>query len=151
MDQLKEIRLSYRKTRSKKSVGKVTSSETAFNIFYDSWNSNEIAMIESFKVMYLDNGNNVKGIAVHSQGGITGTFVDIRLIMATALKSLSVSIILSHNHPSGSLIPSKSDKLLTNKIIKAADYFDISVLDHIIITPEKKYYSFMDFGLIKEN
>lgn len=149
MDQLKEIRLSYRKTRSKNLVGKVTTSESAFNILYNSWNLNEIGMLETFKVMYLDNGNNVKGIAVHSQGGITGTMVDIRLIMATALKSLSVSLILSHNHPSGRITPSQADKILTNKIVKAAGYFDIKILDHIIISPYKKYYSFTDFGLLK--
>lgn len=149
MTQLQEIKLSYQKTNSKKLVDKITCSESAFKILYDSWNLDEIGMIETFKVMYLDNGNNVKGIVTHSKGGITGTIVDIRIIMATALKSLSVSLILCHNHPSSELTPSYGDKTLTNKIVKAARYFDIMILDHLIISPNTEYYSFTDSGLLK--
>ena len=148
MYQLKEIRLSYKLSKNRKPIGTIDSSQTAFDILYNSWDLNEIALLETFKVIYLDNSNNVKGIVEHSRGGVTGTLVDIRIIMAAALKSLSVSILLAHNHPSGEVRPSLADKTLTNKIIKAAKYFDISVLDHIIISPEREYFSFRDNDFI---
>ncbi|MEO5907949.1 MAG: JAB domain-containing protein, partial [Ginsengibacter sp.] len=72
---------------------------------------------------------------------------DSRLILATAIKSLAVSIILSHNHPSGNLKPSTADQDLTSKIKLACQFHDIKVLDHVIVTSEG-YYSFADEGLI---
>lgn len=148
MNQLKEIKLSYRLTKNKKIIGKINSSDSAFEIIYSSWNLNEIGVFETFKVLYLDNANNVKGIATLSSGGITGTLIDVRLIMATALKSLSTCLVLAHNHPSGTLLPSHSDKTITSKIKTAANYFDIKLLDHLIITPNKKFYSFADNYLL---
>jgi len=78
---------------------------------------------------------------------MTGTVADPTLILAAALKGGAVNIILCHNHPSGNLKPSVADEQLTAKIKKAAQYFDIKVLDHIIITSES-YYSFADEGLL---
>ncbi len=80
-----------------------------------------------------------------SAGGLTGTMADVRMIMQTALKSNSCSIILSHCHPSGNLEPSEADKDLTKKIQEAGKVLDIAVLDHLIITSES-YYSFTDEG-----
>ena len=82
-----------------------------------------------------------------SSGGITGTVADPRLILAAAIKSLAVAIVLAHNHPSGNLKPSQADEQLTAKIKEAAKYHDINVLDHIIVTPDA-YYSFADEGLL---
>ncbi|MFD2588142.1 JAB domain-containing protein [Croceitalea marina] len=72
----------------------------------------------------------------------------MRLIFATALKTLSTAIILTHNHPSGVVIPSEADKQLTRKIVKAGKFLDILVLDHIIVTPHQSYFSFSDERLI---
>lgn len=83
-----------------------------------------------------------------SQGGITSTLIDIRLLFAVILKSLSVAIILTHNHPSGKLEPSDADKKLTNKIKKASKLFDITILDHLIFAPDGDYYSFSDNGIL---
>ena len=73
-------------------------------------------MLEQFKVLLLNRANKVIGVYEASSGGITGTSADSRLILAAAIKSLAVSIILSHNHPSGNLIPSAADQNLTSKI-----------------------------------
>ncbi|MGB0778159.1 MAG: RadC family protein [Flavobacteriaceae bacterium] len=102
---------------------------------------------EEFWVLFLNNSNRVKEKAVFSKGGITGTLVDIRLILKRALLTNTTSLVLCHNHPSGSLLASQADKQLTRKLSEAARYMDIQVLDHLIIT-EKDYFSFADDGLI---
>jgi DNA repair protein RadC len=99
-------------------------------------------------VMYLNKANRVLGVYPASVGGITSSIVDLRLILSIALKTLATSVVLCHNHPSGSLTPSKQDIDLTLKIKEAAKYFDIVVQDHLIITFEQKYFSFADDGLI---
>ena len=111
------------------------------------WDESKMEMQEQFKVVLLNRGNKVIGVYDASSGGICGTVADPRLILASAIKSLAVSIILSHNHPSGHLKPSKADEELTQKIKMAAAYHDIKVLDHIIIASEG-YYSFADEGLL---
>ena len=110
--------------------------------------TNTIAVYESFKILLLNNSNKVKGIYQISHGGITGTLVDLRLLFAVALKSLSVALILVHNHPSGTLRPSEADKNLTRKIKSAADFLDIKILDHLILIPTGEYYSFADEGIL---
>ena len=98
--------------------------------------------------MLLNNSNIVKGICQISAGGITATLVDLRIMFAIVLKSLSTAIILCHNHPSGKLQASQMDKNLTTKIQKACDFLDIKLLDHIIITEGGNYLSFADEGIL---
>ena len=102
---------------------------------------------EEFWVVYLDRANNVIDKVKISQGGITGTVIDIRIILRQAIEKLASSIILVHNHPSGNLDPSKNDIEITRKALEASKLLDIKVLDHIIIGGEK-YASFADEGLI---
>jgi len=102
---------------------------------------------EVFAVVFLNRANKINHFEIISQGGITGTVADPRIILKKALEEDAVSIILCHNHPSGSLKPSKADEELTHKIKQAAKYFDIKVLDHIIVS-EDGYYSFADQGII---
>ena len=102
---------------------------------------------EEFWVVYLNNGNRVLHYEQLSKGGINGTIVDIRLGMKKALALGAVSLILAHNHPSGTLAPSEADKKITQKFTKAANSLDIKVLDHLIITRDK-YFSFADNGLL---
>lgn len=102
---------------------------------------------EVFAVLFLNRANKVNHFEIVSEGGITGTVADPRVILRRALEEDAVSIILCHNHPSGSLRPSKADELLTEKIKQAASYLDIRVLDHIIVS-EDGYFSFADEGLI---
>lgn len=102
---------------------------------------------EEFWIVYLNNSNKVLQKTQLSKGGITGTLVDIRIVLKNALQLGAVGIILVHNHPSGSLQPSLADKQLTQKIKTAGESLDIKVLDHIIIT-EKAYFSFADDNLL---
>ncbi|MEO5593784.1 MAG: JAB domain-containing protein, partial [Chitinophagaceae bacterium] len=88
-----------------------------------------------------------KHFEIVSEGGITGTVADPRIILKKALQEDAVSIVLCHNHPSGSLRPSRADEELTHKIKEAAKYFDIKVLDHIIVSNEG-FYSFADEGML---
>lgn len=102
---------------------------------------------ELFGVLYLNRSNRLNHFEIVSEGGITGTVADPRIILRKALEQDAVSLILCHNHPSGSLKPSRADEELTLKIREASRYFDIKLLDHIIIS-EEGYYSFADEGLI---
>ena len=102
---------------------------------------------EEFWIVYLNNSNKVLSCEQLSKGGITGTLVDVRLVMKKALELGAVSLILAHNHPSGALEPSTSDRELTSKLIKASSSLDLKVLDHLIITKET-YFSFADNKLI---
>ncbi|RCW89953.1 RadC family protein [Winogradskyella arenosi] len=98
---------------------------------------------EEFWILYLNNSNKVLQKNQLSKGGITGTLVDVRLVLKTALEVGAIALILCHNHPSGTLKPSRADKDITQKLTVAAKSLDISVLDHLIIT-ENAYYSFAD-------
>jgi DNA repair protein RadC len=102
---------------------------------------------EVFVVVYLNRANKIIHFEIISEGGITGTVADPRIILKKALDHRAVSMILSHNHPSGNLLPSKADEQLTAKIKAAASYLDIQVVDHIIVS-EEGYYSFADEGLL---
>ncbi|MEQ1554235.1 MAG: DNA repair protein RadC [Ferruginibacter sp.] len=98
---------------------------------------------EVFAVLFLNQANKVKSFKIISKGGITGTVADPRIILKQALDEGATSLILSHNHPSGNLQPSEADIKLTEKIKIAASFFDIKVIDHIIVSDEG-YYSFAD-------
>ena len=102
---------------------------------------------EEFWIIYMNNSNKVIQKNQLSKGGITGTLVDVRLALKTALEVGATGIILVHNHPSGTLKPSEADKQLTQKLNTAAKSLDIKVLDHLIIT-EKAYFSFADESLL---
>jgi DNA repair protein RadC len=102
---------------------------------------------EEFWVLLLDNSNKVISKKQISKGGFTGTLVDIRIVFQEALLVGAVAMILSHNHPSGTLIPSQPDKQLTAKIVQAGKTMDIKVLDHIIVT-QADYYSFADNAIL---
>ena len=102
---------------------------------------------EEFWIVYLNNSNKVIQKNQLSKGGITGTLVDVRLALKTALEVGATGIILAHNHPSGTLKASEADKQLTLKLSTAAKSLDIKVLDHLIIT-EKAYFSFADEGML---
>lgn len=102
---------------------------------------------EEFWVMFLNRGNKIIGHHRVSQGGITGTVIDVRLVMKKALEQLATSVILCHNHPSGSLSPSQADIDITKKLAEAGKVMDIPVLDHLIIG-ENNYFSFADEGMM---
>ena len=102
---------------------------------------------EVFAVLFLNRANKINRFEIISRGGITGTVADPRVILKKALEEDATSIVLSHNHPSGNLKPSRADEELTRKIKEAAKYFDIKVIDHIIVS-EEGHYSFADNGIL---
>lgn len=102
---------------------------------------------EVFAVLYLNQANKINHFEIISEGGITGTIADPRLILKRALEEDAVKIILCHNHPSGNLKPSRADEELTKKIKVAAGYMDIQLTDHVIVS-ESGYYSFADEGML---
>lgn len=102
---------------------------------------------EVFAVLYLNRANKINHFEIISEGGITGTVADPRIIFRIALEQDAVNIILCHNHPSGNLKPSRADEQLTAKIKQAATMLDITVLDHVIVSDEG-YYSFADEGIL---
>ena len=111
----------------------VKSSETVFN--------------EEFWLLMLNRANRVLGRFKVSQGGLSGTVIDTRIILKKALDNLASSIIVCHNHPSGNKQPSDADVKITEKLKKAAEMLEIKLLDHVIIA-DKSYFSFADEGLV---
>ena len=101
---------------------------------------------ETFKVLLLNNANKIIGYTTISEGGLSSTIVDVRVVMQTALVCNATSMILTHNHPSGNTRPSSQDDSLTKKIKAACDIMEIRLLDHIIVTPTDNYYSYNDEG-----
>jgi DNA repair protein RadC len=143
-----EIQISYREKLSTLQSLSITNSNDVAQLLFKNWDSDTIGLNECFKILLLNQSNKVKGVYPLSIGGITGTLVDMRILFAIVLKTLSVGIILAHNHPSGQLKASEQDRQLTQKIKQAAQLFDVKVLDHIILAPDGRYYSFADNGLM---
>jgi len=125
-------------------ITKISSSKDGFELLQPSMGE---LPHEEFWIVYLNNSNKVMHTAQLSKGGITGTLVDVRLVMKQALELGAVALILAHNHPSGGLKPSEADKQITRKLKNAAAALDIKVLDHLIIT-QKDYFSFADENIL---
>ena len=123
---------------------KITSSQTVFDIMQPLLGSLEH---EEFWVLYLNNSNSVLYKLQVSKGGITGTVVDVSLILKKAIELVAVAIILVHNHPSVNMRPSDADRHVTQKLKKGASTLEIKVLDHLIVT-EKTYFSFADENML---
>ncbi len=122
----------------------VKSSETVYNLFHPLVGDLEH---EEFWLLMLNRANRVLGRFKVSQGGLSGTVIDTRIILKKALDNLASSIIVCHNHPSGNIQPSDADVKITDKLKKASEMVEIKLLDHVIIA-DKSYFSFADEGLI---
>ncbi|WP_179319256.1 RadC family protein [Winogradskyella helgolandensis] len=125
-------------------MDKITSSRSVYNVMQPIIGD---LPHEEFWILYLNNSNKVIHKNQLSKGGITGTLVDVRLVLKNALEVGAIALILCHNHPSGTLKPSQADKDVTKKMKLAAQSLDISVLDHLIVT-ENAYYSFADENML---
>lgn len=123
----------------------VKSSRTVFHLFHPLLGDLEH---EEFWLLMLNRANRVLGRFKVSQGGLSGTVIDTRIIMKKALDNLASSIIVCHNHPSGNTQPSDADVKITEKLKKASEMLEIKLLDHVIIA-DKAYFSFADEGLIQ--
>ncbi len=145
--EVSEIELVYKSRVKASERPHITSSKSAYEILLKAWDEKKIEFLEQFKVLFTSRANKVLGVYEVSSGGITGTVADPRLIFVAALKVNSCSLVLSHNHPSSNLKPSRQDEELTAKIKQAGEFLDIKILDHLIVTNEA-YYSFADEGIL---
>ena len=130
-----EVELSYKPKF--KNIYKVVSSEDAYKYLLPTYKEGTICYKEYFKVLFLNQANQVLGY----------TCADVRVILQAALLTNSVAIILAHNHPSGSMKPSRQDMEITKQVKEAARLMRIAVTDHLILT-DTGYYSFADEGLL---
>ena len=141
-----EIEIVYKKKIKSSELPLITTSEKANEILRSVW-SDRIELCEEFILLLLNNSNKCLGYVKISQGGIAGTIVDFKLILACAIKAAACGIMISHNHPSGNIKPSQSDISVTNKLKECCKLFDIKLIDHIILSGDtESYYSFADNG-----
>jgi DNA repair protein RadC len=146
LNQLAEVTVSYNPKVKPSQRIKISNSKNAEEVLRKVYKG-DLEYREKFYILLLNRANKVLGWCKISEGGITGSVADVRLIFQTALKTHATSIILCHNHPSGNLNPSDADIELTRRIREAGKILDIQVLDHLIITAES-YFSFADDGII---
>lgn len=138
-----EVKLSYhRKLMEAKDA---SMPDEAYRILRSTYSDEDIEYRESFKVLLMNHNYKVLGWTTISNGGITETAADVRMILQTALLSNATCIMLCHNHPSGSLIPSRDDNILTEKIRQACEIMRIHLVDHLILTADS-YYSYRENG-----
>ena len=142
-----EVGLTYRNRVPKKDRKQIFDSYTAYKVLKENFSDDTMDYRETFKVLYLNHSCQVLGCSTISEGGITNTLADVRMIIQGALLTNATAMILAHNHPSGSTRPSRQDDELTRKIVAAANLMDIQVNDHIILTSEE-FYSYCDEGRI---
>lgn len=138
-----EIRLIYNSKVKAENRPQIRSSQDAYWVLESNW-SDQIGLVEEFNILLLDRSNRVMAMSNISKGGTSGTVVDQKIVFATALKGRASSLILSHNHPSGHLKPSRMDIDLTERFQQAGKILGIAVLDHLILSPEGGFYSFAD-------
>ena len=144
--ELAEVKVSYKSKQQNKV--KISNSQDAYQILYRLYDNDIIEYQEQFFLLLLNRANAVLGWIKLSAGGTTGTVVDPKMVFTLALQTNACGIILSHNHPSGNIQPSQSDIDLTKNINKSGRMLEIKLLDHIIMAPDGKHYSFADEGIL---
>jgi DNA repair protein RadC len=143
---IKKFRIVAEKTDFQKT--KISTSKDAAD-FIRKFYFDDIEVFESFFILMMNSANNTTGYAKISQGGINGTVVDTMIVARYVVENMAKMVVLAHNHPSGRMQPSDSDKRVTESLIKALKLFDCTVVDHIILSPEEnKYFSFADEGIL---
>jgi len=142
-----EVEISYKPDYKVSERPQISSSNEAYKILIQQWNMNRIELLEEFKILLLNRRNRVLGVVDISQGGLSVTVVDPKVIFVTALKSCATGIILCHNHPSGELDPSREDIAVTQKLKAGAELLDLKILDHLIVSRDS-FYSFAEDGIL---
>jgi len=142
-----EVQLTYKPNFNPSERPQISSSKQCYDILMQHWDLGLIGFLEEFKIILLNRNNRVLGIVDISMGGVSGTYVDPKIIFVAALKANASGLILVHNHPSGNLKPSDADMKLTAKLKEGAKLLEIEIHDHLIIN-ENGYYSFSDYCLM---
>jgi len=145
---LGEVTVGYKYNSSLQNRPKITDVKMAHEIIMRMMDMDKIGLQEQIVVLYLNQANLVIGSSNAFTGGLTGSIVDIRIIVATALNLMATGVIIAHNHPSSNLKASTQDIALTKKLKTALSYMDINLLDHLIVTPENEYLSMSNEGLL---
>lgn len=145
---LGEVTVGYKYNSSLQNRPKITDVKMAHEIIMRMMDMDKIGLQEQIVVLYLNQANLVIGSSNAFTGGLTGSVVDIRIIVATALNLMATGVIIAHNHPSSNLKASTQDITLTKKLKTALSYMDINLLDHLIVTPENEYLSMSNDGLL---
>ena len=148
LNQIAEIQVTYKPIYKYDQRMKITTSQDAIELLRKVWNKGTINFNEEFLAIYLNRANQVLGVYKHSSGTESTCLVSIKQLIAVGLKSNATSFIISHNHHSCNLKPSKQDLELTKKIKAASDVCELKLIDHLIIRSEDGYYSFADEGLL---
>ena len=145
---LGEVTVGYKYNSSLQNRPKITDVKMAHDIIMRMMDMDKIGLQEQIVVLYLNQANLVIGSSNAFTGGLTGSVIDIRIIVATALNLMATGVIIAHNHPSSNLKASTQDITLTKKLKTALSYMDINLLDHLIVTPENEYLSMSNEGLL---
>lgn len=140
VNKLTEISINYKPNINAQKKIFITEPQSAVEQLRTVWND-KLSYQESMYVIFLNNANQVLGYMLLSTGSTTAVLVDIKMILQASLKTNAQGIIVAHNHPSGTLTPSKMDDELTEKLNVACKAIDLKLLDHLIITNED-YYSY---------
>ena len=147
MNTVTEIKINYTPQIKILESPQIKSSNDAYTCFLNILDNSIMNIKEESAVLFLNQGNRVIGGYKLSTGGINRTVVDVRIILAIALKCLATGIVLAHTHPSGELKPSLADIEVTQRISSAAKLMEIVLLDHLIISAES-YFSFAEGGIL---
>ena len=142
-----EVKLSYVNRIPASQRQQVNRSSDVVDLLRLIWDENSIDHVESFYILLVNRANKVLGYKLLSQGGLSGTVVDPKIIFQAALLANASSVILAHNHPSGNVKPSESDIRITKKVIDAGKLLELQCLDHVIITSDS-FFSFSDEGMM---
>ena len=143
--QVSEVEVIYKPKVKASQRPQVSQSKEVYDLLKRNWDDKKIELVKQFKILLLNRANKVLGICELSTGGISGTIGDPKMIFIAALNAAASNIILTHNHPSGSLKPSRADIELTKRIVEGGKLLEIGVLDHLIISSEA-FYSMADEG-----
>lgn len=142
-----EVRLTYKPKIKASDRQQLLDSTEAYKLLQQVYDPETIEYRESFKVILLNRRNRVIGVTNIAEGGIDSLLVDVRMVLQAALLANASAIMISHNHPTGSLRPSEEDRKLTRLIYEAGKLINIILLDHLIVTSEG-YFSFADEGIL---
>ena len=139
--QIAEVKLVYVTKVKPSERPSIKTSKEAHRILFQSWAPDNIEHVETCKMLLLSRSNKVLGITTVSQGGVSASLMDTKVIFQYALKANACGVIIAHNHPSGNVAPSENDLKITRKIKEAGEILDIQLLDHIILTPDEAVYT----------
>lgn len=139
-----EISLKYKTKVAAKDRLKISSSEDSYKVLYKTWNKDTMELHEEFIILLLNHANYVLGRVSLSIGTTKATMVDLKFIVVAISKANASGLIIAHNHPSGKTTPSYADRKITKNIGEICKMLDVSLIDHIVITPHDGYFSFRD-------